>query len=95
MFAISNKTPTTRVRWVYDEEYQTEGSYALDTEEETKAAEDEEILNLNNGTWFALGAIFERKCPTCEQWEEKDSVWGIITDGTDKELEQFGKDTFA
>ncbi len=26
----------------------------------------------------ALGFIYEEKCPCCDQWKDKDSLWGIV-----------------
>lgn len=49
-------------RLVYDEDHETKGSYAYDTEEETKAAEDEEIEKLNSGEWVVLGCIVTEPC---------------------------------
>jgi hypothetical protein len=71
---------TVRVRFVYDEEYQSEGSYAYDTEEETAAAVKEEQDKLNSGDYVALGAIVQHKCPCCEEWTSGDSLWGIVAD---------------
>jgi len=79
----------SRVRWVYDEFYQTVGSYAYDTEEETKAAENWELERLRDGRLIALGCIQERKCPTCGQWEEKDSLWGIVIEPDTEKLREF------
>jgi len=70
---------TTRYRLVLDEFYQTRGSYAYDTEEETKAAEDHEIELINNGTWHPFGIIEEKQCLHCLAWKEEDSLWGIVT----------------
>jgi hypothetical protein len=47
---------------VYDEDYQTRGSYAYDTEEETRAAEDEEIAKLQSGEWIVVGCIVTGPC---------------------------------
>ena len=69
---------TRRVRIVADDDYQTRGSYGYGTDEETRAAEDEEIENLNNGTWEALGVIVESQCACCGQWAMDDAVWGCV-----------------
>jgi hypothetical protein len=90
-----------RYRAVYDEDYQTRGSYALNTEEETKAAEDEETANLESGKWVALGIIvFERKphCSTCTckeplPWTETDSLWGIVIENNTATVEVFARDS--
>lgn len=88
-FAITHETADRRVRWVYDEYYQSEGSYAYDTEEETAAAVAEEQEALNTGRYVALGAIVETKCGACGQWEEHDSLWGIVIEPDEKELVAF------
>ena len=69
---------TTRVRIVADDDYQTRGSYGYGTDEETRAAEDKEIENINNGTWEALGIIVESRCACCGQWAMDDAVWGCV-----------------
>lgn len=83
-----------RVRWVYDEWYNSRGSFGLDTEEETKAAEDYEIEMLESGQYVALVAILERQCAECGAWHFEDSVWGIVCDGTDAELDSLAKEFF-
>lgn len=91
LFATTHETPSRRVRWVYDEDYTPFGNYALDTEEETRQAEQDELAALEAGTLVALGAIVETKCPTCGQWETKYSLWGIIVDPSD-DLTAIGED---
>jgi len=72
-----------RVRLVYDVHYQTVGSYAYDTEEETKEAEDYEIAQLEKHEWVALGRIEEKPCNgECGGWIVVDSLWGIVVDNT-------------
>lgn len=77
---------TVRFRWITDELYETRGSYGLDTEEETKAAEDEEIDKLNSGEYVAQGCIAElvSTCECCgqEKVEAEASLWGIVHDGS-------------
>ena len=78
-----------RVRWVYDEHHEVEGTYAYDTEEETKAAEDLEYANLESGEWVALGCIIERKCLACLNWHETDSLWGIVIEPDEAKLREY------
>lgn len=81
-----------RCRWVYDYEYETVGSYAYDTEEQTRQAEQDEIDAINNGDLIPLGCIIEQFvdcCPHCDrldEWIEKDSCFGIVmpTDDNDE-----------
>ena len=85
-------------RLVYDELYATVGSYSYDTEEETKAAEDEEIEKLNSGEWVALGCIITRPCkgPHCEACEgkvEDDSLWGIVIENSRVKAEEYVKES--
>lgn len=82
-----------RYRVVYDEDHQTRGSYAYDTEEETRAAEDEEIANLESGRWVVVGCIVsqphEQKCTVhCPAWEETDSLWGIVVKNDETTVRQ-------
>jgi hypothetical protein len=86
---------------VYDELYQTAGSYAYDTEEEAKKAEDEEIAKLDSGEWIALGVfVYEEKphCKTCtctaQEWplQETDSIWGIVVENSKKAIENYVRD---
>ncbi len=89
-----------RYRFVPDENYRTRGSYAYDTEEETRAAEDAEIEKLESGEWTVVGCLVlepcdipgERHCEGCSGWTETDSLWGIVVDSTNKAMEQFVKD---
>jgi hypothetical protein len=85
-YHVSNVSDNERYRWVFDEQHQTIGSYGYDTEEETKAAEDEEIEKLNSGEWVVLGLIHERRCLACKQWEHIDSLWGIVVENDDTKL---------
>jgi len=77
-----------KVVWVYDCDYRTRGSYFLDTEEETREAEAEEIAKLESGELVALGCMVlkQRKL---DEWETIDSLWGIVTDGSEEELKFF------
>lgn len=85
---------------VYDEDHETRGSYAYDTEEETRAAEDEEIEKLNSGEWVCLGVIVYEKKPHCgsctcdpEKWDwtETASLWGIVIYNSNESIEDFVK----
>jgi hypothetical protein len=85
---------------VYDETYETRGSYAYDTEEETRAAEENEISKLESGKWVVLGVmVYEKKphCDTCQcqtdKWtyQETDSLWGIVIENSQKAIEEFVK----
>lgn len=76
--------PDQRIRLVYDEHYETRGSYGYDTEEETKAAEDSEIERLESGEWAVYGRIEETRCPACGGWGTTDSLWGIVVENTEK-----------
>jgi hypothetical protein len=75
-----------RYRFFYDDHYETRGNYAYDTEEETKAAEDEEIAKLESGEYTVLGYIRDERCThpahcqKCDGWVEVDSCWGIVTE---------------
>lgn len=94
VYTVTNETENSRVRWVHDEGYQTVGSYAYDTEEETREAENYEIEQLSTGNWVALGAVVETRCPTCNQWGETDSLWGIVVP-IDEDLESYAKSSLA
>lgn len=67
-----------RLRAIPDEDHHTTGSYALDTEEETKAAEDHERRMIQDGAWDALVLLHERQCETCGAWEVLDAVGGYV-----------------
>jgi len=88
-YSRTHETDTHRVRWIYDESYETVGSYAYDTEAETKAAEDWELERLRDGRLITLGAIVETKCGACGQWETRDSLWGIVV-SPDENLKAYG-----
>ncbi len=72
----------------HDMEYETRGSYACNTEEETKAAEDEELANLRSGKWVVLYAVVYSYCIYCQRWNDTDSVGGcVIENNKDKARE--------
>jgi len=78
-------------RVVHDEAYQTRGSYAYDTEEETRAAEEHELERLASGAWVVVGCIVtepcdnDHHCSSCTGRVEVDSLWGmVIPDDVDK-----------
>lgn len=77
-----------RIRLVYDEDHETEGSYGYETEAETKAAEDHELAMLESHEWVVLGRIIEERCSHCDSWTETDSLWGIVIENTSKGYEQ-------
>ena len=63
---------------------------------ETRAAEQGELSKLENGTWFALGAIVEQKaegcaCSSCTGWHELDSLWGIVIEPDGEKLDEFAR----
>ena len=72
-----------RVRVVCDEDYQTVGSYAYETEAETKAAEAFEIAKLESYEWVPLGLILESPCGSCGTFITDDELWGYVTENTD------------
>ena len=86
--------PGERVRWVFDPCHETVGSYAYETEEETRAAEEWELERLEDGRLVALGCIQERKCERCSQWEEIDALWGIVIEPNTAKLREFFKGSF-
>lgn len=90
-YETTHETETRRVRWEFDELYETVGSYYLDTEEETKAAETWELERLQDGRLVVLSAIVETKCGSCGQWEVVDSLHGITIEPGD-DLEKLGDD---
>ena len=88
-----------RYRFVYDEMHETRGSYAYDTEEETKAAEDEEIAKLESGEWVVLGVIVTEPCAgphcaACAGRVETDSLWGIVIENSIQAVEAFARHGF-
>lgn len=83
-----------RYQVLWDHDYQTRGSYSYDTDEETKAAEDEEIRMLESGQWVVVGIIMferhEKKCKECcGEWIEVDSVWGCVIENDDEKVRKF------
>ncbi len=107
-YAITQFGDDVRVRWVYDEHYETRGSYALGSDAEDAEAEEWERERLNDGRLVALGAIVEMRCQTThtlnvfgkqfpqeagEHWHATDSLWGIVIESDEKTLEAFAKDS--
>lgn len=89
-------------RLYYDTIYATRGSYAYETEEETKAAEDEEIAKLDSGEWVVIGfqeykpCPCDKACPNCDGWTETDnSCWGIVVEYDIPTMEALVKTEFA
>lgn len=72
-----------RYRWTWDDEYDPEGSWGRDADEETAAAVADERGMLDSGDYVALGCIAERRCSCCGSWIETDSLWGIVVPGVD------------
>lgn len=91
-FSITNESAdgSRRVVWNYDDEYTSERSYALDTEEETAKAVAEEEANLESGEWVALFATVQRWDPSVGKgWMDTDSLYGIVIAPDDAELAEF------
>lgn len=74
------------VKVVLDDDYETIGSYAYDTEEATTAIEEEEMAKLADGEWGVFGIILFEECANCELPKELDSIWGIVCEPEDAEL---------
>ena len=91
-YTIRNMSKNVRCRWVYDAEYQTRGSYGYDTEEETREAEEQELAALERGELVTLGCIVEKRCDKCGEWKDDDSLWGIVIQPNDGELDSFARD---
>jgi hypothetical protein len=89
LYKTTHATDWRRVRWVHDYDYNPEGLISGGTEAETQEAIDIERTGLDNGSLVALGAIVQTKCPGCEQWQDKDSLWAIVIDA-DEDLEAWG-----
>ena len=81
-----------RCLWVYDEFYETVGSYAYDSEEETKEAENAELAAIERGELVALGCIIEHRCDQCGEWHQTDSLWGIVIEPDWSKLDTFTRD---
>lgn len=73
------------VRWYYDEDYTPFGSFAYDSEEETKAAERQEAGMLDSGEYVALGCVIMDD----EKGDTVDSLWGIVTADDEDSLVEF------
>jgi hypothetical protein len=67
--------------WVHDEDYHPE--FALDTPEETEAAEKHEQEMLDSGDYLALGCVIETACECCGGTVLHDSLWGIVVNSSD------------
>lgn len=87
--------PETRVRWVYDVLYETVGSYAYDSPEETAKAEADEIAKIQSGEVVPMGAILETRCSACGQWEEQDAIWGVVISTDLQSLQEWAEHTFG
>ncbi len=72
------------VKWVFDADYETRGSYGYETAEETRAAEDFELERLESGEWVALGCVIEGRDGT-----KLDSLWGIVIEPDSVKLAEY------
>jgi hypothetical protein len=71
---------TRTLKAFYDSSYETVGSYAYDTEEETRAAEQEELSKLESEEWVALYIVLYRVCPECEEIRIVDDLGGCVVE---------------
>ncbi len=82
----------------YDECYETRGSYGLDTEEETKAAEDEEIAKLDSGEWTVVSIVVREPCrgkdhcEACVGTTIADSISGVVIENSHEAVEEYAAD---
>jgi len=83
------ETGNLRVRVVLDDDYETQGSYALDTEEETREAEEEELKGLRTGQLVVLGFIAEKRCVECGSWINQDSLWGVVIKNSEAKVREY------
>ena len=84
-------------RLVYDETHETVGPYCYGTAEEDAWAEQQELANLENGTWVVLGCIVTKPCPgphcaACGGTVQVDSLWGIVIENDTATVERFAMD---
>lgn len=86
---------------VYDMDYEVEGSFALDTEEQTKAAERDTLARLASGEWIVIGITVAHHCPntgkcchSCDGWQDGDSLWGIVIEDNDEQIRTFASECF-
>jgi len=70
------------VHWYFDIDYSPFGSFAYDTDEETKDAEQREADKLNSGEYVALGCVIKDDV----RGYEEDSLWGIVVRPNEKAL---------
>lgn len=73
--------PTWGIKIVHDEDHETDGSYALGSDEEDARAGAEERAKLESGEWVALGMIAMQRCGDCGEARESDKpadLWGIV-----------------
>ena len=73
-----------RIVMVADTDHLTRGSYGLDTEQETKAAEDEELAKLESGEWVVVGFGLEEQCNCCDAWKVTDAIWGCVIENSEE-----------
>lgn len=79
LYKTTHETDGRRVRWVYDSDYRSEGSFALDMPENVVACAAEQE-GLARGDLVALGAVVETRCGDCGTWIVGDSLYGIVVD---------------
>jgi hypothetical protein len=75
----------TRVIVVFDDDYQSEGTFAFDTEEETRAAVEWEQSRIDASILTPYAAIKQERCECCGNWEQIESVWGCVYPSGDYE----------
>ena len=79
----------------YDVDHETRGSYAYDTDEETREAEDNEIEKLESGEWIALHATVSRPCGECGNARISDSLSGIVIENNENAVQEYLKDVLC
>ena len=78
---------------VPDTYHETRGSYAYDTEEETRKAEDEELSKLASGDWVVVGIIqTEHACEDCSH--VVDSIWGNVGPDSLTDFKAYAQESF-
>ena len=82
-------------RFVTDEDHETVGSYAYDTERETQAAEENERSKIDSGEWIVVGCIVEKRCKCCDVWAGIGDVWGIVIEPDDDVMLDHARWLFA
>lgn len=78
--------PELGVRLVWDDDYQSEGSWATGSDEEDAAAVSEEQSKIESGEWIVVGMIAMERDRWTGEVRETDtpaSLWGIVTEASD------------